>query len=694
MIEIPKQLQNPEFRFVLLKPKTKIPFEKNWQKEGYKFDDPKLLKHLEDGGNYGIIGGYGGLRVLDDDKTIKEYDDIQTFTIRSGGGRRHFYFISDYDKNHVLTDGKGELRANNYQVVCPGCIHPSGNKYEIINDLPILSIKGDELKKIIEPFIRTDGTANDVQIIDENKPTDQTRSGREFGEVCRLIRKGLSKEGVFESMMAFAKWSDAPQQYRELTYNKALKKVVSLSQQSQETPEIKEEIEKILSDPKLFDLIIKEFDKKIVGEENNKKTIFLASCGIYVENHDISSYNLHISSGSGAGKDYIAKHILNIFPKGFVESRTRITPAAFTYWHNSKFEPEWSWDGKICYLQDVSYSVMNSDTFKVMTSEGSYATVVMDQRAIDIKINGKPVMIITAAETNPKNQMLRRFPIISLDESKKQTKEIMKRQAEWAKEGTNPKTEYSEIIIMALGALKRVKVKIPFTDVILGSYPFDHIIMRTHFSRLLDLIKCSAALHQYQRERDEQNNIIAEPKDYCIAIIALQQMTQNALMIPLTKKQQKFIELCKTFKDGWFAAAEIVGKCSFLSERSVYSYLDNLQEIFFEVDSFDVEGVKKPVKKYKLKAVASIKIPTYKECQKIAINSTSTNTTNNSIITNNPINCNNCNNCSANLLEGIENSNPENPLENAEEEYPDVKTPDEEYFANKISQWRENKDRE
>jgi len=220
MTEIPKQLQNPEFRFVLLKPKTKIPFEKNWQKEGYRFDDPKLLKHLEDGGNFGIIGGYGNLRVLDDDKTIKEYDDIQTFTIRSGGGGRHFYFISDYATNHVLTDGKGELRANNYQVVCPSCIHPNGNTYEILKDLPILHIKGEDLRKIIEPFIRTDAPGTPI---DENKQTDTSRSGIEFGEVCRLIRKGVSKEEIFERMMAFTKWSNAPEQYRELTYNKALK---------------------------------------------------------------------------------------------------------------------------------------------------------------------------------------------------------------------------------------------------------------------------------------------------------------------------------------------------------------------------------------------------------------------------------------------------------------------------------------
>jgi|TARA_R100000093_G_C1923633_1_gene66445 hypothetical protein len=55
-----KQLQNEKFRFILLKPKNKIPFEKNWQTTvNYKFNDPKLLQHISNGGNYGVLGGYG-----------------------------------------------------------------------------------------------------------------------------------------------------------------------------------------------------------------------------------------------------------------------------------------------------------------------------------------------------------------------------------------------------------------------------------------------------------------------------------------------------------------------------------------------------------------------------------------------------------------------------------------------------------
>ena len=107
-MEIPKQLQNPEFRFCLVnkwnaknkegKPIGKAPFETAWQKKGYKFDDPKLIAHIKAGGNYGVIGGYGKLVIVDiDDVELGEELEkkFQTFTVKTGGGGRHFYFIED-----------------------------------------------------------------------------------------------------------------------------------------------------------------------------------------------------------------------------------------------------------------------------------------------------------------------------------------------------------------------------------------------------------------------------------------------------------------------------------------------------------------------------------------------------------------------------------------------------------------------
>ena len=193
--------------------------------------------------------------------------------------------------------------------------------------------------------------------------------------------------------------------------------------------------EKLLKEPTLFEIIDKEFDKTIVGEKQSRQSILLNACGIWVENSNISSYNLCINSNSGAGKDYVAKNVLKIFPKDNKEIRSRISPTVFTYWHNSRFEPEWTWDGKVFLLLDVSNTILNCDVFKLMCSDEIHSTVTIEQRAVDIEIRGKPVIMITTASGNANNEMLRRFPFMELDETADQTKAIKKAQAKAASEG-------------------------------------------------------------------------------------------------------------------------------------------------------------------------------------------------------------------------------------------------------------------
>ncbi len=217
---IPQQLKKEGFRFILLKPKEKIPFEMDWQNtKNYRFDDNTLLEHINKGGNYGVVGGFGQLRILDiDNKELaqKIKDKLKTLTIKTGTEGLHFYFISNYENNHVLIEEKGELRAKAYQVVGSGCTHPNGNKYVVDVDEEIEHLSGDEILKIIKPYMRKE--------ITETKTTtqrDETRSAKEIREVIKLIKKDLSKEEIFKHMNVFAKWSSAPPQYRELTYKKA-----------------------------------------------------------------------------------------------------------------------------------------------------------------------------------------------------------------------------------------------------------------------------------------------------------------------------------------------------------------------------------------------------------------------------------------------------------------------------------------
>jgi len=301
----------------------------------------------------------------------------------------------------------------------------------------------------------------------------------------------------------------------------------------------------ILKNPNLFNLITEtEFDKKVVGEIDARKTIFLVTCMRLVENLNKATDNLIINAKSGTGKDCITEAIFEFIPENEKEELLRISPKVLAYTRNRIFEPESSWK-KVCLrLEDVTNSVLIDDGFKVMLSSNpnkiNRAKIVWRGKVIPFEIEGKPSICMTIANPNPKEENLRRSPTCFLDEGRNQTKEILIRQAEYAKKGVS--TEYDEDLLLSLKFLKRNKVKIPFADKLIQIFNPEDVIVRTHFPRFLDYIKASCSFHQYQRKKDKQNYLIAQKEDYEIARTALIKTTTNILMIPTTKLQDNILK--------------------------------------------------------------------------------------------------------------------------------------------------------
>lgn len=163
---IPEQLWNEEFRFLKLRPKGKEPTSDSvgWQKDNFRFDDAELMKHIINGGNYGIIGGYGNLILIDSDseEITKIAESMpKTFTIKTGSHqeyKKHYFYISDKPIKPIrLTQQKlgdlGDVRSVGQYVVGANSTHPSGEKYKVLRDLPIAKITEDEIREIFKDYI-------------------------------------------------------------------------------------------------------------------------------------------------------------------------------------------------------------------------------------------------------------------------------------------------------------------------------------------------------------------------------------------------------------------------------------------------------------------------------------------------------------------------------------------------------------
>ena len=73
-MSVPPSLQNMSFRFCLVN--GKIPIEKDWQNSNnYPYNHPKLCLH-QNRGNYGVLGGYGNLLILDFDNIEAQEESL------------------------------------------------------------------------------------------------------------------------------------------------------------------------------------------------------------------------------------------------------------------------------------------------------------------------------------------------------------------------------------------------------------------------------------------------------------------------------------------------------------------------------------------------------------------------------------------------------------------------------------------
>ena len=170
---IPKVLRNDNFRFIKLRGKTKLPQEKDFTKAAnLSYDDPSLLRHLEKGYNYGILGGQGGFIEIDADHEplISKLKNKlpKTLTVKTPHGGSHKYLKTDNPHTGALLDtiedvngdraNLGHITGYGRQVVGPGCsIIENGKElfYTIEDDAPIAEISWNELNKIISPYLDT-----------------------------------------------------------------------------------------------------------------------------------------------------------------------------------------------------------------------------------------------------------------------------------------------------------------------------------------------------------------------------------------------------------------------------------------------------------------------------------------------------------------------------------------------------------
>lgn len=209
MGEIPEQLRNEQFRFILIN-QNKTPLEK-WEdkKLYYKFDNPELIKHLKYGGNCGILGEFGNLLLIDCDvpETEKTIDERlpATLKIRTTSGGAHFYFTCnnwtlgnkdgfDKDRKKIV-----EIKWHNKYLVAPNssCFkkepyeHELGH-YIVEKDNFIAPVSMEQVLAALTDYLKIEPNNTKQRITIDESISEGNRNDACFRLACRFRKDNCS----------------------------------------------------------------------------------------------------------------------------------------------------------------------------------------------------------------------------------------------------------------------------------------------------------------------------------------------------------------------------------------------------------------------------------------------------------------------------------------------------------------------
>lgn len=182
---IPQQLT--EWRFILLQPKRKIPLGemKGWAANRtqltFSHNDPKLIQHIQSGGNYGVVADVDRVIIAADTKEVEQAVEARlpkTFTVRSPRHKtKHFYFYGRVSKPiqtkpTAQGDPCADIRIGNSYVLGPGSIFDSYGVYEVADDVPIATVTEEQIIAALDEFIIPKKDVKDFDESSYNKNKD------------------------------------------------------------------------------------------------------------------------------------------------------------------------------------------------------------------------------------------------------------------------------------------------------------------------------------------------------------------------------------------------------------------------------------------------------------------------------------------------------------------------------------------
>lgn len=284
------------------------------------------------------------------------------------------------------------------------------------------------------------------------------------------------------------------------------------------TKEGREEAMKFLRSPDLIEEIQKDFDAcGYIGEETPRLFCYLATISRFLK------YPLGVLmvSRSAAGKSSLQQAVLKFVPEEDLQDFDRLSGKSLYYKISLKH--------KVLAITEDEGALEAIYPIRILASEQRLRVSVANtdpktgqKRTEDFSVEG-PTSVLWGSTCAEKIdfETRNRFCIVTIDESREQTKRILQKQREQESLEGVLESEEEEVVTKkhhnAQRLLKKLKVINPYFDEL--TYPDDNLLMRREQKKYLTLIKTITFLHQYQREIKREKTRSGKEIDYIEATI-------------------------------------------------------------------------------------------------------------------------------------------------------------------------------
>ena len=457
----------------------------------------------------------GGIKV--NGIRIPEHEDLNTFYLNYGreGVLKLIGDAEEVEQVAVTNIGTAHFISEEKETVEKISLDPS---LEIIHPSKLLFKSTDNDYYILGGIPQDMGSLYVTLMAEEKSTGRKERTKIDLYEREQLRNLAIQMAEIFTQSpeqieVDLLKLTDHLEQYRETLLEKARPKIQR--NHAMVSPENQKKCVEFLTQPDLVKRIDKLIEQAgVVGEENSRKLLFVIASTYKMKNP------LHalVQGTSGSGKSHLINCIGRCLPPEDVMSMTRVTSKSFYHYNKEELVD------KLMLIQDFDGLDEEAQyAFRELQSAGtiSSSTTYKDRSGNIIStmkiVRSHFASLLATTKAEVYYDTMSRSVIIGVDESELQTDKIIQYQNKKLAGIIDERDEQkaSSFLQNCIRCIKPMEVINPYADKV--NLPLEAKMLRRLNTHYQCFVKQITILHQYQRKKDEQGRLIAEPQDLQIA---------------------------------------------------------------------------------------------------------------------------------------------------------------------------------